>query len=79
MTDTQDAPQGRQNRAQHAPDDAVRQPDPMDAPTDPSPPWTPAPGIPHSRGCTRPKPIRRASWKGTPEDWCPSCGRAAAA
>lgn len=32
--------------------------------------------IPHATHCSRPAPLLRLSWAGTPEVWCPSCGRA---
>lgn len=35
--------------------------------------------IQHSARCSRPEPVRRLSWTGQPELWCPSCGRYAAA
>ena len=36
---------------------------------------TVAPSMLHARICKRPKPVTRTSWRGTPELWCPSCGR----
>ena len=38
---------------------------------------TTAPSIPHADGCRRPAPVLRLSWRRTPEQWCPGCGRAA--
>lgn len=35
--------------------------------------------IVHSTRCRRPAPLLRLSWRGTPEAWCPSCGRTAPA
>lgn len=40
---------------------------------------TSRPTIPHAARCTRPTPVLRLSWAGTPETWCPSCGRYAPA
>ena len=36
-----------------------------------------APKIPHHAHCKRPKPVLRRSWAGSPELYCPGCGRAA--
>ena len=34
-----------------------------------------APLIPHASRCKRPAPVLRLSWAGTPEAFCPGCGR----
>jgi hypothetical protein len=39
----------------------------------------PAAVIPHAARCSRPSPMLRTSWRGEPEAWCPSCGRAGVA
>lgn len=31
--------------------------------------------VEHAKTCKRPAPLLRLSWRGTPELWCPSCGR----
>lgn len=38
-------------------------------------PSTMAATIPHAAKCGRPAPVPRLSWRGTPEWWCPCCGR----
>jgi len=36
-------------------------------------------GIQHAAHCSKPKPLLRLSWRGTPETWCAACGRYAPA
>lgn len=34
------------------------------------------PAIDHARGCPQDRPLlQRLAWDGTPELWCPGCGR----
>ena len=37
-----------------------------------------APALPHSAHCKRPSPVLRQSWDGSPELFCPGCGRTVA-
>lgn len=36
------------------------------------------PKIPHGNRCSRPAPVLRVSWQGTPELFCSGCGRSVA-
>jgi formamidopyrimidine-DNA glycosylase len=35
--------------------------------------------LPHASRCRRPDAVRRSSWSGRSEYWCPGCGRTAVA